>query len=216
MTARQPEFPIIDEALYNLRYRFFGDIIRVNMFILLSLLLRPSMDSLYFDSCSLIYLTKIGMKELLPSLGYNVFLGTATKEEVTRETEKYAEAKILKGNIEKKIIQEVSLEKPTYPFPISLGKGEREMIDLCLSMGGIPVTDDHQALNYARSRGLSPKTTEILLLRFLEEKIIALNEFRQKFNKLAIIKNLKPGIVNFIYQKANSIAEQLKPERQGK
>jgi len=177
---------------------------------LLALLLLHSMDSLYFDACSLIYLTKIGMKELLPTLGYNLFLCPVVKEEVTTEPEKYPEASTLGENIEKSIIQEVSNENPSNPAPVSLGKGEREMIELCLSMGGIPVTDDHQALTYARGRGLLPNTTEIILLDFLEKQVKTINEFRQRFDRLTIIKNLKPSIVNLVLQKADTIAKKIK------
>ena len=46
----------------------------------------------------------------------------------------------------------------------NLGKGERETIEICVKSDGIPVTDDHHAMNYALNLGLKPKTSEVILL----------------------------------------------------
>ncbi len=165
------------------------------------------MINLVFDACSLIYLTKIQMKEKLPQLG-TVIVCKEVKNEIIVDTDKFSDAKILKTNIKKGIIKEMDLKLKQIPQLTNLGKGEKETIEICLKKEYIPVTDDHQALNYAISCGLKPKTSETILLDFLRERIISFQEFHEIFKKLAIIKSLKADIITFINQKAENIIKE--------
>lgn len=45
----------------------------------------------------------------------------------------------------------------------------------------IPITDDLQGIRYAKSKGLTPKTSEIIMLKLLESEMITLKEFTEKF-----------------------------------
>ncbi len=179
------------------------------MLKLLALLLFHSMTTLYFDACSLIYLTKIEAKELLPRLGCDICIGSVVMEEITHEPKKHPEAQVLQTNLKKKIIQVVTQESSALSVPPSLGKGERETLHLSITKGGTIVTDDHLALKYARGRGLDVKTSDTILLELLRNQVITIEVFREKFNHLARIKTLKPAIVQLINQKAEAIAKQI-------
>jgi predicted nucleic acid-binding protein len=159
----------------------------------------------FFDACSLIYLTKIKVKEKLPFLG-EIMIGKRVEEEITFDLEKFDEAQVLDDNIKKGLINKVKFDpKKKNREPINLGKGEKEAINLSLSQNGIFITDDHKALNYAISKGLKPKTSEYVLLDLLKNKIISYQQFKLYFNKLANIKLLNPNIIEFIHNKANKI-----------
>ena len=86
-----------------------------------------------------------------------------------------------------------------------MGKGEKDTIEICLKNEGIPVTDDHQALNLAVSVGLQPKTSEIILIDLLKKSIIDYEKFNTLFVELAVIKALKPEIITFFNIKAEEI-----------
>ncbi len=63
------------------------------------------MKKFVFDACSLIYLTKIQLKEKLPLLG-EILVSLTVKNELLADVEKFREAKTLKKNINKKLIKE--------------------------------------------------------------------------------------------------------------
>jgi hypothetical protein len=162
------------------------------------------MKKLVFDACSLIYLTKLRIKEKLPSLG-NIIVAQTVKNELIADLDKYSDAKVLKKNLDKKIIEDSKIKLKDISTPENLGLGERETIEICVKSDGIPVTDDHQALNYALNLGLKPKTSEIILLDFLRKEIINYQEFKALFEELAVIKSTKPEIISFIKKKAKNI-----------
>ncbi len=164
------------------------------------------MKKLIFDACSIIYLTKIDMKELLPKLG-TIMIGPIVKSEVIMEKDKFSDAKKIELNLDKGVIQEIITEIEDIPKIINLGEGEKETVELCLKENAILVTDDQQALNYAISRGLKIKTTETILLDFLQENIIDLKEFEIQFKKIALIKALKTDIIDFFMEKAQQISQ---------
>ena len=91
-----------------------------------------------------------------------------------------------------------------------LGRGEKETIEICIKNKGIPVTDDHQAINNALNFGLKPKTSEIILLDFLRNNIINYQEFKAFFKELALIKSLKSDIILFFKNKAKEIVNKKK------
>ncbi|KKL09157.1 hypothetical protein LCGC14_2568680, partial [marine sediment metagenome] len=129
------------------------------------------MKKYVFDACSLIYLTKINIKEMLPKLG-DVIVSSTVKNELIEDIETFKDAKTLKKNIKKKIIKESDYKiKDLFSTKI-MGKGEKDTIEICLKNEGIPVTDDHQALNLSISLGLQPKTSEIILTDLLRKSII--------------------------------------------
>ena len=162
------------------------------------------MDIFIYDACSLIYLTKINIKEKLVFLG-SVKICKSVKNELTSELEKFSDARRLKENLDKNII-EVSRYKTTgRRIPGNIGKGEYESIALCLEIDALFVTDDHQALNIALNTGLKPKTSEIILIDLLKKKIINYESFKVYFLELAQIKSLKPEIVLFFNEKAREI-----------
>ncbi len=165
------------------------------------------MINLVFDACSLIYLTKIQMKEKLPRLG-TIIVCKTVKNEIIADTDKFSDAQILKTNLEKGIIKELDLKLKQIPQFTNLGKGEKETIEICVKKEYLPITDDHQALNYAISCGLKPKTSETILLDFLREEIISYQEFKKVFKKLAIIKSLKADIIGFFNQEAKNIIKE--------
>lgn len=176
---------------------------------MLTMLLFHIMSNLVFDACSLIYLTKIQMKEKLPLLG-KVIISEAVKNEVIADLNKFPDSQIIKTNLKKNIIQETDLKLKEVPLIKNLGRGEKETIEICVRKGGIPITDDHQAINYAITRGLKPKTTEIILLDFLREEIITLQEFKIVFKNLASIKLLKTNVIAYIKKKAEKIVNNKK------
>ncbi len=165
------------------------------------------MKKLIFDACSLIYLTKIGIKEKLPLLG-EVIVSRNVKAELLADIEKFTEAKILKKNIEKKIINESKAKLENLFSSKNLGIGEKETIEISVEVKGIPITDDHRAINFALSLGLKPKTSEVILLDLLSKEIIDYKEFGDYFKELAVIKMLKPEVLAFFKNKAKQIINQ--------
>ena len=162
------------------------------------------MKKYVFDACSLIYLTKINIKEMLPKLG-DVIISSTVKNELIEDIETFKDAKTLKKNIKKKIIKESDYRIKDLFSTKTLGKGEKDTIEICLKNEGIPVTDDHQALNLSISLGLQPKTSEIILIDLLKKSIIDYEKFRTLFGELAVIKALKPEIITFFNKKAEEI-----------
>jgi len=162
------------------------------------------MKKLVFDACSLIYLTKIEIKSKLPLLGEILVSRTVIKESTTEE-EKFKEAKTIKNNLEREKIKESKIKIKNIFSTENLGRGEKEVIEICSKSTHIPVTDDQKAFNFALSLGLTPKTSEIILLDLLNENIITYEEFNNYFKKLAKIKLLKPEIINFFRKKAKTI-----------
>lgn len=162
------------------------------------------MKKFIFDACSLIYLTKINLKEELPKLG-DLIVSFTVKNELIEDINRFEDAKILRQNLKKKLIKESNYKLKNIFASKNLGKGEKDTIEICLKDEGIPVTDDHQALNLALNVGLKPKTSEVILLELLQESVINFEMFKISFDKLAQIKALKPEIVNLLYKKAKKI-----------
>ncbi|GAF94615.1 unnamed protein product, partial [marine sediment metagenome] len=155
-------------------------------------------------ACSLIYFTKIQMKEKMPLLGI-IIVGPSVRKELIADLGKYPDAKTLKANLDKKIIMETDIKLKGMPSLANLGAGEKETIEISMKTGGIPVTDDHIGINYAITHGLKPKTTEILLLDFLQEEIITFDDFTRIFENLARIKSLKPNVISFFQNEAEKM-----------
>jgi len=159
----------------------------------------------FFDACSLIYLTKINIKEKLPLLGESI-IGPKVEKELISNPERFKDAKKLKDNIRKETIRKIDSKSINVSsLSTNLGEGEKECIELCLSEKGVFITDDHKALNFAISQGLKPKTSEYILLDFLENEIIDYRAFEIFFRKLAKVKLLNTKIINFIENKAKKI-----------
>ncbi len=167
------------------------------------------MKNFVFDTCSLIYLTKIQIKEKLPLLG-NIVVSQTVKNELIEDLDLFSDAKKLKLNLDKSIIKESKLKFDDMFSSENLGKGERESIELCIKSKGTLITDDHKALNYALNVGLRPKTSEVILLDFLQQGIINYTEFKAFFKELAIIKSLKLEIISFFKNKAKNIINKKK------
>ena len=159
-----------------------------------------------FDACSTIYLTKINIKEKLPSLG-ELVISKAVIKESTADLDKFKEAQTIKSNIDKKIFKKSIVTIKNQFSSKNLGKGEKEVIEICSKSYSIPVTDDQKAFHFALSIGLKPKTSEIILLNLLEENIIDYDEFKEFFYELAEIKLIKPDIITFFKKKAKIIIE---------
>lgn len=157
-----------------------------------------------YDACSLIYLTKLNVKEKLVHLG-TVYVSPIVKSELISEKQKHSGAKMLQDNFNRNIIKEVKLKGGKSIFSKNVGKGEDESIQLCLQLDGILVTDDHHAVTMALYAGLKPKTSEIILIELLKEGIVNYEDFQNYFRKLAQIKLLKPEVVLFFMDKANEI-----------
>ncbi|MBD3340531.1 MAG: hypothetical protein GF353_15595 [Candidatus Lokiarchaeota archaeon] len=164
------------------------------------------MKKFVFDACSLIYLTKIKIKEKLSLLG-NIIISETVIKEATADIEKFEEAQIIKNNIEKKILKKYNSELKNIFSTKNLGKGEKEVIETCSHSDRIPVIDDQKAFNFALTLGLTPKTSEIILLDLLERDIINYNEFKKFFMNLVSVKLIKPDILDFFKNKAKSIIE---------
>lgn len=162
------------------------------------------MKKLVYDACSLIYLTKIQLKEKLPLLG-TVIVSPSVKNELITDINSFSDAKTLKSNFDNKIINESKLKLKDIFSSEYLGRGEKETIEICIKSEGIPVTDDHQAINNALNFGLKPKTSEIILLDFLRNNIINYQEFKAFFKELALIKSLRADIILFFKNKAKEI-----------
>jgi len=164
------------------------------------------MNIFIYDACSLIYLAKINVKEKLVHLG-SINVSPIVKSELISEKEKYSDAKVLKENLDKKIIEEMKFKRGKSIFSKNVGKGEDESIQLCLQIDATLVTDDHQAVNIALNAGLKPKTSEIILIDLLKEGMISYEDFKNYFRELAQIKLLKPEIVLFFTDKAMEIVK---------
>jgi len=162
------------------------------------------MTKFIFDACSLIYLTKINIKEKLTKLG-EVTVSQTVKNELIKEIEQFEDAKILNRNIENKKIKVSSYKLKNFFTTKNLGQGEKDTIEICLKDEGVLVTDDHKALNLALSIGLKPKTSEVILLDLLKKSVIDCKKFTKSFEELALIKALKPEVVKFINKKAKEI-----------
>ena len=167
------------------------------------------MKKFVFDTCSLIYLTKIQIKEKLHLIG-NIVVSQTVKNELIEDLDLFSDAKKLKLNLDKSIIKESKLKLDDMFSSENLGKGERESIELCIKSKGTLITDDHKALNYALNLGLRPKTSEVILLDFLQQGIINYTEFKAFFKELAIIKALKLEIISFFKNKAKNIINKKK------
>ena len=162
------------------------------------------MAKFIFDACSLIYLTKINIKEKLPKLG-EVIVSQTVRNELVEEIDQFEDAKILNRNIKNKIIKESNYKLKNFFTTKNLGQGEKDTIEICLKDEGVLVTDDHKALNLALSIGLKPKTSEVILLDLLKKSVIDYKKFTKSFEELALIKALKPEVVKFINKKAKKI-----------
>ena len=165
------------------------------------------MNIYVYDACALIYLTRIKVKEKLPLLG-SVIVSPTVKNELTADIDRFSDAKLLKHNLHNKIIEERKIKLNDVIFSKNLGKGENETIVICIRNEGIPVTDDHQAINYALNCGLKPKTSELILLELLKQNIISHKEFQIFFKELTQIKSLKPDIVLFFKNKTEEIIKK--------
>ena len=153
------------------------------------------------DACSLIYLAKIDLKEIFLD-SFNVIIAESVKEELLRDADKFPDAKIIKKNIDKKKLASTKFENSNKLESIYLGQGELDTVRIALHQELIPITDDLQGIRYAKSKGLTPKTSEIIMLKLLELEMITLKEFTEKFQSLASIKSLSIGIVNFFIEQA--------------
>jgi len=162
------------------------------------------MTKFIFDACSLIYLTKINLKEKLTKLG-EVIVSQTVKNELIEEIDQFEDAKILNRNIENKKISESSYKLKNFFTTKNLGQGEKDTIEISLKDEVVLVTDDHKALNLALSIGLKPKTSEVILLDLLKKSVIDYENFTKSFEELALIKALKPEFVKFINKKAKEI-----------
>jgi predicted nucleic acid-binding protein len=178
----------------------------ISLSIYASIAILILMKIFIYDACSLIYLTKINVKEKLVQLGL-VNVSPIVKSELISEKEKYSDAKVLKENLDKKIIEEMKLERGKSIFSKDVGKGEDESIQLCLQIDATLVTDDHHAVNKALNAGLKPKTSEIILIDLLKKGIISYEDFKKYFREIAQIKVLKPEIVLFFTDKAMEIVK---------
>lgn len=176
----------------------------ISVSIYASIAISILMKIFVYDACSLIYLAKLNVKEKLVYLG-SVYVSQIVMNELVSEKEKYSDAKMLQENLEKNLIEEMKLKQGKSIFSTNLGKGEDESIQLCLQFDAILVTDDHHAVNTALHAGLKPKTSEIILIDLLKEKIISYEDFQNYFRKLAQIKLLKPEVVLFFMDKAMEI-----------
>ena len=127
------------------------------------------MKKIVFDACSLIYITKISLKNLIMNTFSNIIIPTTVKKEVLFDSEKYSEANTIKKNFESKKLTEkkIQIKKITK----NLGQGESEAISLADEEESLLITDDKLALNLAINRGVQVKTTETLLLILLKKKI---------------------------------------------
>ena len=156
------------------------------------------------DACSLIYLAKIDLKEIFLD-SFNVIIAESVKEELLRDVDKFPDAKIIKKNIDKKKLASTKFEDSNKLESIHLGQGELDTVRIAFHQELIPITDDLQGIRYAKSKGLTPKTSEIIMLKLLETEMITLKEFTEKFQNLALIKSLSIGIVNFFIEQAQSL-----------
>ena len=164
------------------------------------------MKKFVFDACSLIYLTKINIKEKLPLLG-KIIVSKSVIKEATADLEKFQEAKVIKTNIKNGMLKESDFNIKNKISITNLGKGEKEVIEICSKSDSTPVTDDQKTFNFALSIGLTPKTSEIILLDLLTENLIHYTDFKNLFSKLAEIKLIKPDIVAFFKERAKIIME---------
>lgn len=166
---------------------------------MLAFVLFYYMIDYFYDTCSLIYLTKIQAKEYLPSLG-NVIVSPSVHRELIESPEKFPDAKILQHNFTRNIIHEVKKENINInPIP-NLGRGELETIILSGKKKGMLITDDKQAFKYSQEIGLNPISSEIILVKLIQQGIVSVQEFEEKLNMLANLKSLKPDIINFLKQ----------------
>ncbi|MHC1591867.1 MAG: hypothetical protein ACXQS8_07265, partial [Candidatus Helarchaeales archaeon] len=157
--------------------------------------------NLVFDACSLIYLTKISLKETILSLSNEIMIPTSVKEEVLVNIEASKDARIINANIKSGDIKEEKI-KESIMFK-NLGRGELEAIKLAETHNYILVTDDKLAINLGLNRGLKVKTTEILLFDLLKEKIISHKMFKEKLFELQKIKTLKPDVFQFLLMESD-------------
>ena len=183
---------------------YWYEIISLSIYASIAILIL--MKIFIYDTCSLIYLAKINVKEKLVHLG-SVNVSPIVKSELISEKEKYSDAKVLKENLDKKIIEEMKFKRGKSIFSKNVGKGEDESIQLCLQIDATLVTDDHHAVNIALNAGLKPKTSEIILIDLLKEGMISYEDFKNYFRELAQIKLLKPEIVLFFTDKAMEIVK---------
>jgi len=158
------------------------------------------MNKIVFDACSLIYITKISMKEIITKTFSNIMITSTVKKEILCDLQKFTEAKVLKANIETKKIIERDLKASR--ITKSLGLGESEAINLAKNEKALLITDDILAINQALSWEIIVKTSELLLLLLLEKKVITYNEFKGKLNELNMIKTLKPKVLEIVLKEA--------------
>lgn len=158
------------------------------------------MNKIVFDTCSLIYITKISLKKLITNVFSNIFIPTMVKKEVLYNPDEHIEGDTIKKNLDSKKIIERKIR--ITQFTKHLGLGELEAINLAKDENALLITDDKLALNWALFRGIRVKTTETLLILLLKKKLIDFKLFMEKIIELNKIKTLKPEVFQFILNEA--------------
>ncbi|MHA1785034.1 MAG: hypothetical protein ACTSVE_07525 [Candidatus Helarchaeota archaeon] len=154
------------------------------------------MEKLVIDACSLIYITKISLKETIIKAFKNIIISEAVKKEVLQDLKKYSEAKFIEKNITSKKIKNKTIKN--IRTSKNLGQGGLKSITLAEIEKSPLLTDDKLALNNGIIYGIQVKTSEILLIELLKDGIINYKTFKEKIHELQTIKILKPNLFQFI------------------
>ena len=159
------------------------------------------------DACSLIYLTKISVKEDILKLG-EINIAQSVKSELLVNAGAFLDAQIIQQNIQARKIHVIST---TIPYPTKVVDwGEQESLNLCKQTKETLICDDKRAINVAQAQSIRIQTSEMILLELFRLEMISYDKFEESFKKLARIKSLSAEIVEFFLLKAKHIRNSKK------
>ncbi len=142
------------------------------------------------DSCSLIYSIKIDIFDALKSLYSKIIISPTVKEEVidSGKLKDFSDALIAEEKLNLGLIK---IHSPKSMLQnIKLGKGETEILSLALEEQCPCLIDDIKAQKAGLNLKVDLKSTILILLELLKQKIITLTEYHSSLRKYGIIANL--------------------------
>lgn len=155
------------------------------------------------DACSLIYIAKANLIDLLEKLDYEYFIDNEVYEEVvkTGKSKGYADAYYIDYIINRrKLIKVYSIDiSPELNYFI--GKGEASTYILSKEMRTIAVTSDRKAYHKLLNRGIHVIQMDMLLFHEFKNRKISKEDFKRSLRLLISVGGTTPKRVLFLLSK---------------
>jgi len=151
------------------------------------------------DACSLIYLTKAKLLDLVEKLHGEMLIPEAVYQEavVAGKRAGYTDALTIEQYIEAGKVKVISLtadvrrRMETLQLPLSLGAGERETIIEALEEGCLAILDDLDSRAAASALGVLLCGSDTVLIEALLKKLVTLQEYEAAVTRLAGIMGMR-------------------------